>query len=62
MIRAFTKMGEIFLGKNFLQGNSFIDFIRDGFRLTFFMFMPWILLGNALIIEMLMKLLIGGIE
>ena len=62
MIRAFTKIGEIFLGKKFLQGRSFIDFIRDGFRLAFFIFTPWILLGNALILEMLIKLLIGVIE
>ena len=54
MIEAFYKIGELFLGKKFLQGNSFIDFIRDGFRLFIFLFSPWVLLViGATIINLL---------
>ena len=60
MEKGFYKVGELFLGKKFLQGNSFIDFIRDGFRLGLFLFAPWVVLGCVLIIETLIKLLIGG--
>ncbi len=54
------KIAELFLGKKFLKGNTFIDFIRDAFRLGLFMFSPWVLLGVVLMIETLIKLLIGG--
>lgn len=54
------RIGERFLGKNFLQGNSFTDFIKDGARLGIFMFSPWVLLATTLILETLIKTLIGG--
>ncbi len=60
MIEGLYKVGELFLGKKFLKGNTFIDFIRDGFRLGLFLFAPWVLLGTVLMIETLIKLLIGG--
>lgn len=60
MIEGLYKVGERFLGKKFLQGNTFIDFIRDAFRLFILMFSPWVLLGCALMLETLIKLLIGG--
>lgn len=54
MMRGFEKIGELFLGKKFLQGNSFIDFIRDGFRLFIFIFSPWVILViGATIISLL---------
>jgi hypothetical protein len=57
MIEAFYKIGELFLGKKFLQGNSFIDFIRDGFRLFILMFSPWILLVIGATIMNLLEML-----
>ena len=54
------KIGEFFLGKKFLKGNTTIDFIRDTFRLGIFLFLPWVLLGSILMIETLIRFLIGG--
>ena len=53
-------VGEFFLGKKFLQGNSDKEFIRDTFRLGIFMFLPFVLIGCSLVVEALIKLLIGG--
>lgn len=60
MIEALYKIGELFLGKKFGKGNTFIDFIRDGFRLGLLMFAPWVLLVCTVMIETLIKYLIGG--
>ena len=59
-MKGLYRIGELFLGKKFLQGNSFIDFMKDGFRLFVFMFSPWVLLGIILITQTLIQLLIGG--
>lgn len=51
------KIVEKWLGKNFLKGDTFIDFLRDALRLGTFLFSPWIILAIALVIENLFKLL-----
>lgn len=60
MEKAFYRIGELFLGKKFLQGNSFIDFIRDIFRMGLLLFSPWVLLVVGATIMNLLEMIIGG--
>ena len=48
---------EKYFGKNFLQCNTFLDFMKDGFKLFIFIFSPWVLLGTVLMIETLLKII-----
>lgn len=54
------KLIEWLFGDNFLKCNTFIDFLKAGFKMFIFLFSPWVLLGSVLIIETLIKFLIGG--
>lgn len=54
------KFLEWWFGDDFLKGNTFIDFIKDGIKIGLFMFSPFIPLACALVIDLLIKLLIGG--
>lgn len=57
MIEVFYRIGKLFLGEKFLQGNSFVDFIRDGARLGLLMFSPLILLVIGATIMSLLEML-----
>ena len=62
LIKALYNIGEIFLGKNFLQGNSFKNFIRDGFRLYMFMFLPFISIAIGAIIATVFERILDFLE
>ena len=59
LFEAIYNIGVTFLGKNFLQGNTTKDFIRDTLRLGVFIFSPIILLGVFGTITILLERLLG---
>lgn len=54
------KLLEKYFGSMYLKCENFIDFIKDGLKMFIFLFSPWVLLGTVLIIQTLIKFLIGG--